>query len=137
MSQIYQTTASISGARTGTATLSDDDKSYNMVAPGTKQEGNNPEQFFAMGYAACFDGALGLVKKSADKSFDSRTEVTIELNKEGDSNFFLTGAIHVVASNGDITEDELLSLVEKTHTVCPYSKAVQGNIDMKLSASVE
>ena len=63
MSQIYQTTASVSGARTGTATLSDDDKSYNMVAPGTKQEGNNPEQFFAMGYAACFDGALGLVKK--------------------------------------------------------------------------
>ena len=41
-----------------------------------------------MGYAACFDGALALVKKSADKSFDSRTEVTIELNKEGDSNFF-------------------------------------------------
>ena len=137
MSKIYETTASVVGARTGTATLSDDDNSYNMVQPGSNKEGNNPEQFFAMGYAACFDGALGLVKKSAGKTFDSKTQVTIELNKEGDSNFFLTGAIHVVATSGDITEDELLSLVEKTHTVCPYSKAVEGNIDMKLSASVD
>ena len=54
MSQIYQTTASVSGARTGTATLLDDDKSYNMVAPGTNQAGNNPEQFFCNGICCMF-----------------------------------------------------------------------------------
>ena len=62
--------------------------------------------------------------------------VTIDLNKEGDDKFFLTGAIHVIATNTDISEDELLALVEKTHTVCPYSKAVAGNVEMALSASV-
>ncbi len=136
MAKIYTTTASVVGARNGTAKLSDDDKTYNMVSPGSKEDGNNPEQFFAMGYAACFDGALGLVKKAAGKSFDSEVQVTIDLNKEGDDKFFLTGAIHVIATNTDISEDELLALVEKTHTVCPYSKAVAGNVEMALSASV-
>ena len=50
MAKIYTTTASVVGARNGTAKLSDDDKTYNMVSPGSKEDGNNPEQFFAMGY---------------------------------------------------------------------------------------
>lgn len=137
MSVLYKTTATVTGARNGTATLSDNNKSYNMVLPGSNQDGNNPEQFFAIGYAACFDGALGVIKKSSGKQFDNKVQVTVELNKEEDTKFFLSGSIHVIASNTDISEDELLSLVEKAHNVCPYSKAVAGNVDMKLSVSVE
>lgn len=132
MSKIYSTTATNVGARTGSATLSDSDKTFNLVQPGSKQDGVNPEQLFAVGYSACFHGALGLVKKAFGKEFDSEVQVTVELNKEGDDNFYLTGNIHVVAT-GDVSAEDLEKIVAKTHEVCPYSKAVQGNVDMKLS----
>lgn len=136
MAKIYETTASNTGARNGTATLSDSDKTFNLVPPVSKQDGVNPEQLFAVGYSACFNGALGLVKKAFGKAFESEVQVTVELNKEGDDNFYLTGSIHVVAT-GDIDADTLQKIVAKTHEVCPYSKAVQGNVDMKLSSEVK
>ncbi len=136
MSKIYSTTATNVGARTGSATLSDSDKTFNLVQPGSKQDGVNPEQLFAVGYSACFHGALGLVKKAFGKEFDSEVQVTVELNKEGDDNFYLTGNIHVVAT-GDVSAEDLEKIVAKTHEVCPYSKAVQGNVDMKLSSEVK
>ncbi len=136
MSKIYSTTATNVGARTGSATLSDSDKAFNLVQPGSKQDGVNPEQLFAVGYSACFHGALGLVKKAFGKEFESEVRVTVELNKEGDDNFYLTGNIHVVAT-GDVSAEDLEKIVAKTHEVCPYSKAVQGNVDMKLSSEVK
>lgn len=137
MAQIYSTTATAIGARNGTATLSDSDKTFNLVSPGSNKDGVNPEQLFAVGYGACFDGALGLVKKAENVSFDSEVQVTINLNKEGDDNFFLTGNIHVIAKNTDIDVDTLARIVEKTHHVCPYSKAIEGNVEMTLSSEVQ
>lgn len=137
MAQIYSTTATAIGARNGTATLSDSDKTFNLVSPASNKDGVNPEQLFAVGYGACFDGALGLVKKAENVSFDSEVQVTINLNKEGDDNFFLTGNIHVIAKNTDIDADTLARIVEKTHHVCPYSKAVEGNVEMTLSSEVQ
>ncbi|WP_367274101.1 hypothetical protein [Moraxella sp.] len=88
MAQIYSTTATAIGARNGTATLSDSVTTFNLVSPGSGKDGVNPEQLFAVGYGACFDGALGLVKKAEGVSFDSEVQVTINLNKEGDDNSF-------------------------------------------------
>lgn len=137
MAQIYTTTSSVIGARNGTGKLSDSNQVFNLTSPGSGKEGVNPEQLFAIGYAACFDGALGLVKKAESLSFDSEVQVTINLNKEGDDNFFLTGSIHVVATNTDINQDTLQRLVEKTHHVCPYSKAVEGNVAITLSSEIK
>lgn len=135
MSVIYSTTAQNTGARAGTASLSDSDKTFNLVPPASNGDGVNPEQLFAVGYSACFNGALGLVKKSFGKTFESEVQVTINLNKEGDANFSLSGKIHVVAT-GDVSAEELEQIVAKTHEVCPYSKAIHGNVDMALSSEV-
>ncbi len=111
MAQIYTTTSSVVGARNGTGKLSDSTQVFNLTSPGSGKEGVNPEQLFAIGYGACFDGALGLVKKAENASFDSEVQVTINLNKEGDDNFFLTGNIHVIATNTDISQETLQRLV--------------------------
>lgn len=137
MAQIYSTTATAIGARNGTASLSDNATTFNLVSPGSGKDGVNPEQLFAVGYGACFDGALGLVKKAEGASFDSEVQVTINLSKEGDDNFFLSGSIHVIAKNTDIDADTLTRIVEKTHHVCPYSKAVAGNVDIILSSEIQ
>lgn len=137
MAQIYTTTSSVVGARNGTGKLSDSDQVFNLTSPGSGKDGVNPEQLFAVGYGACFDGALGLVKKAENVTFDSEVQITINLNKEGDDNFFLTGNIHVIATNTDISQETLQRLVEKTHHVCPYSKAVEGNVAITLSSEVK
>lgn len=135
MSIIYSTTAHNTGARAGKATLSDSDTTFELTSPVSGKEGVNPEQLFAVGYSACFNGALGLVKKSFDKDFDSEVQVTINLNKAGDANFSLSGKIHVIAT-GNVTTEELAQIVAKTHEICPYSKAIHGNVEMTLSSEV-
>lgn len=136
MSVIYSTTATAIGARDGKATLSDSDTTFNIVPPASNRQGNNPEQLFAIGYASCFDGALGLAKKQANASFDDEVQVSVDLNKAGDTDFNLSLKIHVVAKNTQISQDDLTKIVEQAHEICPYSKAVKGNIDIALSAEV-
>lgn len=137
MKSLYSTQATVTGGRTGKATLSDSDLNINMVSPASDKDGNNPEQLFAMGYAACFDGALAVVKQMENAKFDSTTQVTVELLQGGEHEYQLAGNIHVIAKNTDLSADDIQKLVEKAHQVCPYSKAIKGNIDVTVSSEVQ
>ncbi len=137
MKTLYSTKATVTGGRTGNASLQDSDLTINMVAPGSGKDGNNPEQLFAMGYSACFDGALGVVKQMEKAKFDSTTEVSVDLMDGGDHNYQLAAKIHVIAENTDLSADEFQKLVEKAHEVCPYSKATRGNIDVEVTSEVK
>ncbi len=137
MKSLYSTQATVTGGRTGTASLKDSDLTINMVAPGSGKEGNNPEQLFAMGYAACFDGALAAVKGMEKAKFDSTTEVSVELLKGEGLDFQLAVKIHVSAENTELSANEFQELVEKANKVCPYSKATHGNIDAELTSEVK
>lgn len=137
MKSLYSTQATVTGGRAGTAKLNDSDLSINMVSPGSGKNGSNPEQLFAIGYAACFDGALAVVKQSQNAKFDSTTQATVELLKGGEHEYQLAAKIHVIAQNTDLSADDLQKLVEKAHEVCPYSKATKGNIDVTVSSEVQ
>ena len=137
MSVLYETQATVTGGRQGVAKLNDSDLTVNLVPPGSQKEGNNPEQLFAIGYASCFDSALNVVKQQSKAKFDSETQVTIQLNKFADTDFGLSGSIHVIASNTELSADEVQKLVEMAHQVCPYSKATKGNIDITVSSEVK
>ncbi len=137
MKSLYSTKASVTGGRAGTASLSDSDLEITMVAPGSNKEGNNPEQLLAMGYAACFDGALGVVKKMESASFSSTTEATVDLMQGGDHDYKLAVKIHVIGADTELSSDEFQKLVEKANEVCPYSKATKGNIDIEVSSEVK
>ncbi|WP_435979944.1 organic hydroperoxide resistance protein [Psychrobacter sp. DM4] len=137
MKTLYSTKATVTGGRTGSASLDDSDLKVTMAPPGGNKEGNNPEQLLAMGYAACFDSALGVVKKMESVSFGSTTETTVHLLQGGDHDYKLAVKIHVIADSTDVSSDEFQKLVEKAHTVCPYSKATQGNIDIEVTSEVK
>jgi len=137
MKTLYATEATVTGGRTGSASLKDSDLTINMVAPGSGKDGNNPEQLFAMGYAACFDGALGVVKQMEGVKFDSTAKVTVELLSGGEHDYNIGAKIHVIAENTDLSADEIQSLVEKAHEVCPYSKATRGNVDVQVTSEVK
>ena len=137
MQSLYSTKATVTGGRAGKASVQDSDLTINMVAPGSGKEGNNPEQLFAMGYAACFDGALAAVKSEEKAKFDSTTEVSVDLMKGEGLDFKLAVKIHVSAENTELSADEFQKLVEKANTVCPYSKATHGNVDSEVTSEVK
>ena len=137
MQSLYSTKATVTGGRAGKASVQDSDLTINMVAPGSGKEGNNPEQLFAMGYAACFDGALAAVKGEEKAKFDSTTEVSVDLMKGEGLDFKLAVKIHVSAENTELSADEFQKLVEKANTVCPYSKATHGNVDREVTSEVK
>ncbi|QJW88072.1 Ohr family peroxiredoxin [Spirosoma taeanense] len=94
----------------------------------------NPEMLFAAAYSSCYNGALMAVAERRKVILpEHAVEVSISLNKEG-NNMFLSGKITVKAPNMD--KDELQQLAETAHAVCPYSKAVKGNMDMKIEVMV-
>lgn len=137
MKTLYSTKATITGGRMGSASLSDSDLKINMAPPGGDQSGNNPEQLLAMGYGACFDGALGVVKKMEQASFSSTTETTVDLLQGDNHDYKLAIKIHVIGNDTELSGDDFQKLVEKANDVCPYSKATQGNIDIEVTSEVK
>ncbi|MFE7523046.1 organic hydroperoxide resistance protein [Streptomyces halstedii] len=99
---------------------------------GGSGAGTNPEQLFAAGYSACFQGALGVVarKEKADIS-GSTVTAAVSIGKTEAGGFGLQVAISASIPNLDAKTAR--SLVEKAHQVCPYSNATRGNITVDLS----
>ncbi len=131
MKIFYKTRATATGGRSGHAALDDGSLAFDLAAPGTGKVGSNPEQLFAIGYAACFDNAIkhvAGVQKLALAGSKTSAEVGLGQNREG--GFSLDVDLHVEISG--LSEADARKLVEATHLVCPYSNALRGNVDVRL-----
>lgn len=104
-------------------------RSRAAAAPAT-----NPEQLFAAGYSACFQGALSVVarRENADVS-GSRVTAKVGIGKTPDGGFGL--AVEIAVSIPQVDASTAQDLVEKAHQVCPYSHATRGNIEVKLTVA--
>ncbi len=131
---LFTSTASAIGGREGKVVSNDGAINMDLAMPGTPRakeltSATNPEQLFAAGYSACFDGALQLIAKREKVSFDSEVTANVSLLKDEEDQGFKLGVTIQVKGTG-IEEDQLKDLVEKAHHFCPYSKATKGNIDV-------
>ena len=131
---VYTARASVSGGRNGHATTEDGILDLDLTAPketGGPGTGTNPEQLFAVGYGACFQGALGLVaKKAGIDASGSELDIEIGFGPEGES-FAITADITVRIPGVDDAKAQ--ELVEAAHQVCPYSKATRGNVPVTVT----
>ena len=133
---LFTSTATAVGGREGRVQSSDGVINVELAMPGTphaKESPNatNPEQLFAAGYSACFDGALQLVARKERVTFDSEVTANVSFMKdESDGGFKLGVTLHVKGTG--VEKPVLEDLVHKAHQVCPYSKATRGNIEVKL-----
>ena len=135
MAVLASETAGATAGREGKATSPDGKINLNLSSPGSKGPGTNPEQLFAAGYSACFGGAIGLAASQAKiplKPNDIKVTAIVNLNKD-DSGFFLDVMLNAELNGIDQAQAE--ALVAKAHTICPYSKATRGNIEVKLQAN--
>ncbi|WP_026021509.1 organic hydroperoxide resistance protein [Paenibacillus senegalensis] len=133
MKTIYSTKVTSHGGRDGTVRSSDGLLDLQVTSPkGGQQEGTNPEQLFAAGYAACFHSALKMTAKN--KSIDAdQSEVTAEvalLEKDG---FQLS--VKLIIRIPGASQAEAKEIAQLAHDTCPYSKAIKNNIEVDLQVA--
>lgn len=135
---LYTAEAQVTGGRAeGRGTTSDGALEVDLRLPealGGPGGATNPEQLFAVGFAACFEGAVGVVgrRMKVDVS-DAAIASRVHLLPTGDGGFRLAVELDVTLPNAD--SEKAREVVAKSHDVCPYSNATRGNIDVRLRAN--
>lgn len=136
MKIFYKTSATASGGRSGTSSLDDGSMRVEMVRPGSGENGTNPEQLFALGYAACFDSAMDLVAKQMKLDLqEAKTTVEVGIGQRPDGGYALD--LDITAHLPGLEDAAAQKLVEMTHQVCPYSHATRNNIEVRLHTKTD
>jgi lipoyl-dependent peroxiredoxin len=135
---LYTAEAHVTGGRVaGHGRTSDGALEVDLRTPtemGGEGGGTNPEQLFAVGYAACFESALAAVARRqklevGDVEIDSKAMLVT-----GEERSF-TVAVELAVTLPSVEGESAVELVRAAHEVCPYSNATRGNIEVTLSAN--
>jgi len=136
---LYTAQAHVTGGRAqGHGVTSDNALDVQLRTPvemGGEGGGTNPEQLFAVGYAACFEGALGVVGRRekvelGDVAIDSEVSLITTENR----GFNVAVGLNVLLP-GISDAAQAVAIVAAAHEVCPYSNATRGNVEVTLTAN--
>ena len=130
---LYTAEAHTTGGRDGASKTSDGALAVTLSSPGSGKPGTNPEQLFAIGYSACFIGAMRAVapklniKVPEDVAIDARVSLG---PISGGAGYGI--AVKLSISLPGLGDTQKKQLVDTAHQACPYSNATRGNIDVEL-----
>ena len=133
---LYTAEAVVEGGRNGHGRSSDGRLDVDLSVPeamgGNGGPGTNPEQLFAIGFAACFESAL-LSVANGRKLDASGSLITSRVGPSptGHGGFGLTVALDLHAP--PLAAEQAADLMARAHERCPYSNATRGNIDVTLT----
>ena len=133
-SKVFYTgrTHTTGGREHGVSRSSDGHLDIKLSTPGTNGSGTNPEQLFAAGWSACFEGAIGIGAKKMriplpdDLAIDAEVDLCSEKGE-----YFLQARLNV--SLPGLDKDLAQKLVDYAHATCPYSKAIRGNVKVEIN----
>lgn len=129
---LYTAHTHTTSGRDGTGRSSDGALDVLLSPPGSGKPGTNPEQLFAVGYSACFMGAMKRagaahgIAVPKDVAIDAR----VSLGKVDNGENFALGVVLAVSLPG-LEEEQKRLLVEGAHQLCPYSRAIRDNVDVQ------
>lgn len=131
----YKTSATASGGgRDGKTALADGTLELQLVVPkelgGPGGDGANPEKLFALGYSACFLGALrvGAAQLKTKVPDGSTVSATVGIGPRSEGGFGISAALDVYLPG--MSDADAQKLVEVTHDICPYSNAIKASVDV-------
>jgi lipoyl-dependent peroxiredoxin len=132
----YRTTATANGGgRDGKTALADGTMSLDLTVPkelgGPGGAGANPEKLFALGYSACFLGAMRVASAQTKIKIPEGSTVTatIGIGPRSEGGFGITAELDAYLP--DLASADAATLVEATHGICPYSNAIRASVDLK------
>jgi len=136
---LYTAQAHVDGGRIdGHGRSSDGELEVELRLPielGGKGGGTNPEELFAVGYAACFESALTTVaRRRKEEANDVAIDSRVMLVASEDRGFNVAVELDVSLPSID-DPAKAAELVRAAHKVCPYSNATRGNIEVGLTAN--
>jgi len=141
MKVLYNAQAHVTGGRAeGHGRTQDGQLEVDLRLPeelGGQGDGTNPEQLFAVGFAACFEGALGVVaRRHGAEVGDVAIDSQVKLLPTEERGFKLAVELDVALPSVEDSETAR-ELVAAAHQVCPYSNATRGNVEVALTANGE
>ncbi|RUV69735.1 MAG: organic hydroperoxide resistance protein [Mesorhizobium sp.] len=130
--RLYTGKVHTTGGRDGSARSSDGRLDVRLSTPGGPGEGTNPEQLFAAGWSACFEGAMAIAARKMQVALPAETafDAEVDLNS-GEDGFFLSARLNV--SLPGLDPSVARAIVDAAHQTCPYSKATRGNIEVAIN----
>jgi lipoyl-dependent peroxiredoxin len=133
---LYTAEATVVGGREGHAHTSDGRLDVALDVPremgGSGGPGTNPEQLFAVGYAACFQSALLRIAAGSELDLSgSRITARVGIGALKSGGFGLAAELDLDAPQ--LSREQGLELMAQAHQTCPYSRATRGNIEVTLS----
>lgn len=132
---LYTAHAHTTGGREGKSSTSDGVLSINLTPPkemGGSGAATNPEQLFAMGYSACFMGAMKHVASSRKIKIpdDASIEASVSIGPIPQG-FGIAVRMDIALPNMDRALAQ--EIINEAHQVCPYSNATRDNIEVTLT----
>ena len=130
---LYTAKTHTTGARAnGSVRSADGQLDLRLSTPGAGRPGSNPEQLFAAGWSACFEGAMGIAARKLGVRLPDEVAIDAEVDLcRADDAYFLTARLNVSVPGLD--RDVAASIVQTAHQTCPYSKAIRGNVDVEIN----
>lgn len=130
---LYTAKTHTTGGRDGGASHSSDGRlDIKLSVPGSPGSGTNPEQLFAAGWSACFEGAMGVVAHKMKIPLPAGTAIDAEVDLCTDSEGYHIQARLNVSLPG-LAREVAQALADAAHQTCPYSKATRGNINVAIN----
>jgi Ohr subfamily peroxiredoxin len=128
---LYTGKTHTTGGREGHARSDDGQLDVVLSPPGSGRPGTNPEQLFAAGWSACFEGAMGIAARKLRINLPAGTAIDaeVDLGIVGDG-YQLQARLNISLPGMDAQQAQ--AIVDEAHRTCPYSKATRGNIDVQI-----
>lgn len=122
------------GGRDGRSHSDDGQLDIALSPPGSRKPGTNPEQLFAAGWSACFQGAMAKAAQALKLTLpaDTAIDAEVDLGMVGDA-YQLQARLRVSVPGMERAQAQ--ALVEAAHRTCPYSKATRGNINVQITVA--
>jgi osmotically inducible protein OsmC len=133
---LYTPKVHTTGGREGGASRSSDGHlDVKISPPGGQGTGTNPEQLFAAGWSTCFESAIGIAARRQKVALPSNFSIDAEVDLSLVDGFYTLGARLNINLPG-LPRDTAHALVDEAHTLCPYSRATHGNIEVATAIAV-
>lgn len=88
------------------------------------------ENLFGAAWSACYIGAIQAAAAQKKVALPTEPSVDTQIDLSLDSGQYILSARLDVSVPG-VERDVAQALIEAAHKICPYSKAVHGNIDIQ------
>ncbi|TIW97734.1 MAG: organic hydroperoxide resistance protein [Mesorhizobium sp.] len=129
---LYTAKVRTTGGRDGASRSSDGRLDIRLSTPGGPGGGTNPEQLFAAGWSACFEGAMAIAARKMNIMLPASLAIDAEVDLNvADGAFFLSARLDI--SLPGLDRDVARAVVDAAHQTCPYSNATRGNIEVAIT----